>query len=234
MALVLSGCSLFYGPRNGMLSMNVDSRYTCNNDFTVTQLSTGKIVSGHGATYAPKHNFKDSVVIQHEMGISDTVFIDLRHRRDYVEVKLKPNQYFLDSIAKLEELIESKIAKIKDCDLSSDENKTNVTKSTVVEFDVQAVYPGGSEALVNDMRSAMHFPKIAEEMGISGKVFLKFVVDTEGMVKCVQIARGIPDCEECGREALIGLSNLKPFTPAMLNGVPVRTYYTLPVSFNLR
>lgn len=98
--------------------------------------------------------------------------------------------------------------------------------------EVDAEYPGGYEALMRFMAENIKYPKLAKESGISGKVYVTFVVEKDGSIGHVKIAREIGG--GCGAEAVRVIKSMPKWTPGKQNGRPVRTSYTIPVNFELR
>ena len=92
-------------------------------------------------------------------------------------------------------------------------------------------YPGGKEALKNDIIKAIKYPDKAKKDGISGKVFVSFVVNKEGKVEEPKIERGVdPLLDE---EALRVIQQLKTWTPGSQRGVKVKVMLTVPINFAL-
>jgi protein TonB len=69
-------------------------------------------------------------------------------------------------------------------------------------------YPGGDEALRNEIAEKIKYPEEARKKGIQGKVFVTFVVDEQGAVTNVKIARGVDPSLD--NEALRVINTLKP------------------------
>ncbi|MBR1935841.1 MAG: energy transducer TonB [Muribaculaceae bacterium] len=82
------------------------------------------------------------------------------------------------------------------------------------------------------MNSHIRYPVAAQEAGVQGRVIVQFVVEKNGSVGQVKVTRSCGDAA-LDREALRVVKTLKRFTPAKLNGQPVRAWYTIPVSFKL-
>ena len=78
------------------------------------------------------------------------------------------------------------------------------------------------------------YPQTAIEMGLSGKCYLKFIVNTDGSVSNVSVVRGVPDCPECDREAVRVIKSMPNWKPGKMNGKPVRTWLQIPINFTLQ
>ena len=70
-------------------------------------------------------------------------------------------------------------------------------------------------------------------MGVEGKVFIKFVVDKEGIINQVAVLRGVSDCNLLEKEALRVVRSMPKWTPGKQHGKAVSVYFTLPISFKL-
>jgi TonB family protein len=92
-------------------------------------------------------------------------------------------------------------------------------------------FPGGEEALMNFLRKNIRYPKYAVEQGISGKVFVRFVVEPDGTVSNIEILRGIGG--GCDEEAVRVVKMMPNWIPGEAFGGKVRVTYTLPINFSL-
>lgn len=92
-------------------------------------------------------------------------------------------------------------------------------------------YPGGDEALRKDISEIVKYPVEAQKNKISGKVYVTFVVNTEGKIVDSKIARGVNPSLD--KEALRVMNILKTWTPGKQNGKAVKVQYTVPINFAL-
>ena len=99
----------------------------------------------------------------------------------------------------------------------------------VVEEDPE--YPGGPEALYQFIAENMRYPQEAKERGITGRVFVTFVVEKDGSTGDIKVLRDIGG--GCGEEAVRVVGMMPKWKPGKQRGKPVRTQYNLPVVFNL-
>ncbi len=97
----------------------------------------------------------------------------------------------------------------------------------------QAEFPGGAKGMQKFMDRNYKQPKAVQRLGITGKVFVKFVVRKTGAIEEVQVSRGIANCPECDAEALRLVKAMPPFKPAQQNGNAVSVWFTLPISFKM-
>lgn len=93
-------------------------------------------------------------------------------------------------------------------------------------------FPGGEEALARYLGNHLRYPQLASETGVSGTVFVQFVVDYEGNVKDVKPvgARKGAGLEE---EATRVIKAMPKWRPGKQNGRAVSVLYNIPVNFHL-
>lgn len=77
----------------------------------------------------------------------------------------------------------------------------------------------------------INYPEMARSTGVQGKVLVKFVVNEDGSVSNAAIARGIGG--GCDEEALRIVRAMPKWKPGRQNGIPVKVYFTLPLSFEI-
>lgn len=94
-------------------------------------------------------------------------------------------------------------------------------------------FPTGMESFQKYIEDNLKYPGSAKEDGIQGKVYLKFVVASNGAIVNIQLLRGIAGCKECDMEAVRLISQMPKWKPAKKNGKPIACYFTTPVSFKL-
>ena len=92
-------------------------------------------------------------------------------------------------------------------------------------------YPGGSMALRTLLAQSIKYPIDAVKKGIQGKVYVNFVVEKDGTVGLVKIARGVDPSLDA--EALRVVKLLTNWKPGKQKGKDVRVSYTVPIQFAL-
>jgi protein TonB len=93
-------------------------------------------------------------------------------------------------------------------------------------------FPGGRAALMKYLASNIKYPPYAKEAGIQGRVFINFVVETNGNITNVKVLRGIGG--GCDEEAIRVVKSMPKWSPGMQRGKPVRVSFNLPVKFTLQ
>ncbi|WP_430405766.1 energy transducer TonB [Fluviicola sp.] len=102
-----------------------------------------------------------------------------------------------------------------------------------VDPEEPAEFPGGFVALNRFIADNMVYPQTAMELGISGKCYVKFDVDTIGVCSNFKVVKGVPDCPECDLEAVRLLKMMPKWKPGLLEGKPISMPYRVVVRFNL-
>lgn len=95
-----------------------------------------------------------------------------------------------------------------------------------------AEFPGGMAALMRWLNNNMRYPEAAQQNDIQGRVTVNFVVEKDGSIANVKIAKGVD--KDLDREALRVVKKMPKWQPGKNNGVAVRSYFNLPVTFRLQ
>jgi periplasmic protein TonB len=116
------------------------------------------------------------------------------------------------------------------------DNSSNVIKRSgkddvLTISDIKPSYIGGDKAMMTYLNKNIKYPAVARENGVSGTVFVKFVVEKDGSVSDVAIAKGVDSSLDA--EAKRVVSRMPKWTPGKQAGQPVAVQYTLPVKFQL-
>ena len=101
---------------------------------------------------------------------------------------------------------------------------------TVVEQ--MPLFPGGDAALMAYLRDNIHYPTVAAENGVQGRVVVGFVVERDGSITDVNVLRSVDPSLD--REAMRVVKGMPRWTPGKQNGSAVRVKYQVPVTFRLQ
>ena len=96
----------------------------------------------------------------------------------------------------------------------------------------QPEFPGGIAELMKYLQNNIKYPQIAKENGVSGKVFINFVVDDKGKITKIKVLRGVDPALD--NEAVRVVENMPPWKPGKQRGKAVYVSYNLPISFVLQ
>ena len=105
----------------------------------------------------------------------------------------------------------------------------NDTIYNVVE--VAPEFPGGMDKMAKYLSENISYPEEAKEKGISGRVFISFVIEKDGSVTEVKVMRSVDPIVD--NEAVRVVKAMPKWKPGMQKGKPVRVSYVLPINFKL-
>lgn len=95
-----------------------------------------------------------------------------------------------------------------------------------------AEYPGGMNAMVDYVANSVVYPEKAKADNVQGKVYVQFVVDTDGSIVEAAVLHGVGG--ECDDEALRVVKSMPKWQPATFKGKPVRSKYVMPIYYTLK
>lgn len=114
--------------------------------------------------------------------------------------------------------------------MESEENIAEEEIFTVVES--MPEYPGGEAAMRAFLGKNLKYPELANQAGISGKVYVSFVVEKDGSITDVKVLRGIGG--GCDEEALRVVSMMPKWKPGLQRTLAVRVHFVLDIKFTLQ
>ncbi|HMT28525.1 MAG TPA: TonB family protein [Bacteroidia bacterium] len=110
-------------------------------------------------------------------------------------------------------------------------NKSDTIYSCHPDMDLPD-FPGGESGLVKFLSDNIRYPAYSRENGITGTVFVTFVIDKNGKVTGARILRGISI--DANNEILRVVNKMPNWKPGVCNGNSVNFQFNLPVKFSLR
>ncbi|MEO8588434.1 MAG: energy transducer TonB [Flavobacteriales bacterium] len=93
-------------------------------------------------------------------------------------------------------------------------------------------FPGGEKKFYEYLGKNMKYPAMEQEQGITGRVFVEFLIDRDGSITEVKALRGVSPGLD--KEAVRVIQAMPKWSAGKQNGRPVRVRYVIPVNFNLR
>lgn len=128
---------------------------------------------------------------------------------------------------------------IVDAGIVVDNDHSSAIVETTVEpavFNSYAVeqqpeFPDGMAAMYTFLKKHLDFPQLAVDMGISGTVYVQFVVTKEGLIENATVVRGPGG--GLNQEALRVVNMMPAWKPGKHNGKAVAVNFTLPIKFQL-
>lgn len=101
---------------------------------------------------------------------------------------------------------------------------------TIVEK--KADFPGGTAKLMEFLKKELNYPQVAIDNNIQGRVYVEFVVNKDGSIQDVKVARGVDPSLD--NEAIRVVKKMPKWTPAEQRGKTCRSRFTLPVLFKFK
>ncbi|MCR9171741.1 MAG: TonB family protein [bacterium] len=110
--------------------------------------------------------------------------------------------------------------------------KKKAPKQEIIDFpDVEASFPGGAAALQSYIVNNIQYPETSIDMDEQGKVYLSFVVGSDGSISQVKVERGVS--KDLDREAKRVVRSMPKWIPGEAGGKKVATRCRLPIVFTL-
>jgi len=100
--------------------------------------------------------------------------------------------------------------------------------------DVMPAFPGGEKALLDYLSSHIRYPQEQIDKGITGIVYLGFVIGSDGKVYDIKVMKGVKYGEALAQEAQRVVGNMPTWTPGKQGGQNVAVNFVLPVNFITR
>ncbi len=116
--------------------------------------------------------------------------------------------------------------------LASAEPPEETADEILIFAETQPSFPGGLDAFYRYLSETVAYPKQAIRRGVSGKVFVEFVVDKDGSLSQLRVAKGIG--AGCDEEALRVIRNSPRWNPGKQRGRAVRVRMMVPIIFKLQ
>lgn len=114
--------------------------------------------------------------------------------------------------------------------LSGESFKDGQTNIYAVERE-QPLFKGGMAAFYDYLSRAIRYPFDAQTAGVQGKVFLSFIVEKDGALNDIRLARNLyPSLDD---EAIRVLKASPKWIPGKRRGIPERVKYNIPINFSL-
>ena len=110
--------------------------------------------------------------------------------------------------------------------------KEEVTQKVFDVVEVMPSFPGGQGALIQYLNSHVKYPVVAQENGIQGRVTISFVVERDGSITDVKVARSVDPSLD--KEAARVVSSMPRWTPGKRNGSAVGVKCNVRVVFKLQ
>ncbi len=115
--------------------------------------------------------------------------------------------------------------------VSFDTPEEEVAESVFQIVEVMPSPKGGLSAFYKYLSKNLKYPSKAKRMGIDGRVFLSFVVETDGSLTDVTVMKGIG--AGCDEESIRVMKRAPKWNPGKQRGNAVRVRFSFPIMFTL-
>ena len=96
-------------------------------------------------------------------------------------------------------------------------------------------FPGGEQAMFKYLQRNLKYPEMAKDYNVQGRVYVQFIVDTDGEIKDLEILRGLPGNDlGCEEEAMRVIRSMPKWKPGMQGDRKVPVIYTMGINFVLK
>jgi len=138
-----------------------------------------------------------------------------------------------------EAVIEDVAIAVEEVEVAEEEEEIIVPFAVIESVPVFPGCEGGSEAqrracfqrkIQEHVQAHFTYPEIAREMGIQGKVFIQFYIDSNGDVTGLR-SRGPDRLLQAEAERII--ASLPKMIPGNQRGKPVKVPYSIPITFKI-
>jgi TonB family protein len=128
---------------------------------------------------------------------------------------------------------EKKSIKTKDYSAFSDTELEQNQKEEEIftAVDQNAEFPGGMGAFGKFLQTNLKYPINAQRANVQGKVYVQFVVNTDGSIQNVDVLKSVGF--GCDEEAVRVIKSVPRWTPAKQSERAVRSRFTIPINFQL-
>jgi TonB family protein len=110
-------------------------------------------------------------------------------------------------------------------------NEQKVKDETFIVIEELPQFPGGNEALMKWIGENVKYPAEAVKNGITGKVFVDFIVGKDGTISNAKIAKSVHPLLDA--EAVRVISSMPAWKPGKQSGKAVEVYMKIPIDFKL-
>lgn len=112
--------------------------------------------------------------------------------------------------------------------------QTATGKEEVLTYvDQMPSFPGGETAMNDYLKKNIQYPKLEKEFGVSGIVYVTFVVQKDGSITDIKCLRGVKSGPALEKEAIRVIKTMPKWKPGSQNGKIVNVQYQMPVKFVL-
>ena len=231
---------------NGFAAKTYDIKYSIKNSYTGDALEGISIIVVNVKTNQQWKGETDkdgtiifegvdgaqiSSVVQHSGGDYEARFVNFMNKKGRdreFEIVLYPTAEVLEAMWEMED---GQYGEIDEGTLSDSMNTNGLMCGCKERKFKDATFVGGTSEMQRFIAENVIYPTESINMNEQGRVYLSFVVESDGKVTHVKVERGIS--KHLDAEAIRLLRIMPLWIPGMCNGKKVRSIARLPISFRL-
>ncbi|RKX17639.1 MAG: energy transducer TonB [Candidatus Zixiibacteriota bacterium] len=145
------------------------------------------------------------------------------------ELNIVEDDEEIDEELEIEDTEADENTEVEQVEIQPQEEEEEILNFYVIENKPE--FPGGQAAMFKYIAEHTKYPEIAKENGITGKVFVQFVIGKDGKVTDVKVIRGIDPYLD--KEALRVVKSMPKWKPGSQRGKAVKVSFQLPINFTL-
>jgi len=130
------------------------------------------------------------------------------------------------------EITENEAIEQVEVSMELEEPEEEVAEEVFSIVEDQPMPVGGMQGFYTFLNEHIKYPNQAQKLGIEGKVFVEFIVNTDGSLTDLKVVKGIGG--GCDEEAIRVLKEAPKWTPGKQRGRAVRVRKVIPIFFKLR
>jgi TonB family protein len=185
-------------------------------DSTLTQVEFPEVV-------------KNDIATKYQAKYPGAKFNYMEGDADEIRTKFAANSAVKQILLNTYPILNRKTVGVLTVDISNLELKDQNEIYAVVEETAQP--KGGMDNFYKYIASKLSYPAEARQKGIQGRVFIEFVVNTDGSISDVRPLKGIGG--GCDEEAVRIMAQAEPWNPGKQRGIAVRQRMVIPIIYSL-
>jgi TonB family protein len=162
------------------------------------------------------------------MSYSFSLYLNKKSKSQHLQIDLYPSQKTLSEWIKQEDKL---YGDSKSGSLSNELNDEKTICGCAVEDLQEASFGSESKSLFGYISKSVNYPQQSIENGEQGRVYVKFIVETDGSVSHILVERGVSQLLDA--ETIRVIRQMPKWNPGSCEGKAVRMFMRMPVSFTL-
>jgi periplasmic protein TonB len=117
-------------------------------------------------------------------------------------------------------------------DIKNDSNIEEAVPDVFERVEVSPQFEGGEKAWGKYLEKNLNYPEEAQRLGAEGRIYVQFIVDTEGNISDAKVIKGVGFGLD--EEALRVVKNAPKWKPGKQRGRPVKVKMVIPITFKFQ